>query len=339
MEGPDPAAHQDRATNPWAALEALSARVKAVLVLGYLVTSAVAVLLPLAWGSTWAYQHVVWVAAPASLLWFGLAGRYAPAIEERWPRKRIAGTRELVARPPQTAQGAAERVRRAARGYGIWRVVTLVVLVILVGGAVRWAVGTILRDDEVVRQGARASARVVAVDRSFPSRHGEPVDVTVELDGRRVDLAGGLPEVEVGDAVTVAVDPADPRRVFAVEAASTTSPQQAWLVGLLAGALAIVLAARVWLPRRAAWALSRAGTVTAVDVVVVEDGTLRLSSAAGDLVWVGRDWPRPVRAARCWAVGDLCEGAWVALVRGRTVEWAARRLAPAGPVGGSRSQR
>lgn len=121
MEGPDPAARQDRATNPWAALEALSARVKAVLVLGYLVTSAVAVLLPLAWGSTWAYQHVVWVAAPASLLWFGLAGRYASAIEERWPRKRIAGTRELVARPPRRPRRARRSrcaARRGATGSG-----------------------------------------------------------------------------------------------------------------------------------------------------------------------------------------------------------------------------
>ncbi|WP_456846291.1 hypothetical protein [Cellulomonas sp. P5_C6] len=303
-------------------IDGLAPRVKAAIALGYLVTVALVLLLPLAWGSRTALDNLYAIVPAIGLTWFAAFGLAAGALARRWPRVTIVAP--ALAPPIDEDDEKARRlVVASARRWGRWRAARWLVLV-PAAGVVWWAASGTLHDAEVAAHEPRVTAPVVAVERDMlPNRGGGPDGVTVELDGQRVELYGDLPDAEVGDRVVVVVDPTTPDHVMDVATHSgwIYSPVGAFALGIGLCAIPVAIVLMSARPRGAQRSLRNARTVEVISFERVDKGTLRVEAAHGTFRWVEASWPEDVQSGRCRAVGEIVAGSWVALVRDGFVEW------------------
>ncbi len=299
---------------------ALATGVKAAIVLGFVLVVGIVVALPLTWGSRWAFEHFFVVVPVVALVWFQTFRLAAGRLAHRWPRAE----NRVVVTPPmdENDSSAVAMVTGSVRRWSRWRRVRWLVLV--PGVAIAWWVisGT-QHDARVAASQPRHAATVVAVDRSFPTRSGLPNSVTVALDGQRVDLWGDLPDANVGDVITVVVDPTAPDHVMdvATHTGGVYSPLAAIALGVAFGAIPVGLALMVKQPRAAERALRSAHNAEVVHFELADTHALRLETSQGAFRWVSTAWPDDAGTGSCRAVGRLAVGEWVVLVRGGVVEW------------------
>jgi hypothetical protein len=320
----DPDAPDGRSRQFFETLDDLPWRVRMVAIAGCLLVVASAIFLPqLLLDTDWTLRNA-WFVGPAV---GALSALSALKVSNWWlsgrrprPAKGAATGNTIDGRPDATIAEVLERTRRSVRWYTVrrwlaWLVLPLVALISVSGHA------STEHDAQLLRTQPVRTATVVDVEIDYLAR-GNPRTVTVELDGRPVQLflePDGY--VAVGDMIDVVVDPQDPSYAL------PTTAHDGWeytpwghiaITGVI-GAL-LLYAAWAGVPsRQAVRSLRNTPDVTAATVVKADPDQATVHTGSDDWVWYGDAHVR--QGSRIHIVGTVEPGAWVLLDNGRTIYW------------------